>query len=457
MPTINNPYSFDSPIGAALRNLQGVIMSGPNDAQRQYQAEAALKLKRENENVSALGDVYRRYGTPEFDRNTAMDLAIRGGYDPAKLANMDRYYTANVYGAKDPRTTNAFVGAGGAYSSSPAGFDATLAENQRQFDNMPYAVGSPTGPVVSTRRDAIGQPALESIDKVKGDFARRAVNSPTGLAGLNPTEQKFVGAAPANQTPRNYIAKNGQVFQTYDGITDARTGAALPPGMIASVQGTPEQSGLRPNVQGALQRADIVNQKFKKLITMTREAATNPMNFGVTGFVKGTLQDVGQLGQNVATGLGYQGINEALADTQKRAAAAGVSPALLSGVYDPQLNELHTLSDLMVFSAAEALANQQGRSVSDKDVKLFKDIVGDPREWLMSQEKYQAKLDTIERIVDAYQNVNTQNLRGGAPSAAAPAAPGAAAPPSPAQGAPGAPPAAERWERGPDGLPRRVQ
>lgn len=470
MPTIDNPYA--SSFAGPLSNLAKAFMTGPDEATKIARAETALKLQRQREGTESLANAFAQFGQPGFDRNTAISAAITGGYDPNKLAVLERYGAANTYGAKDPRTTNAFVGAGGSYGSTGQGFDetqagldrrndATLKEKRYEFDSKPQTVGSPTGPVLVRTADAIGKPAVEDVGKVKGDFARRAINAPGGISALNPTEQHFIGAAPGNQTPRNYIGPKGEKLQTYDGVTDARTGQPLPPGgLIAGVQGTPDQSGLRPNVQSGLQNASIENQKFKALLDHTRQLANDPSNFGIPGFVKGLAQDVTQVSDGLAKGLGYTGLSDAVADAKQKAIDNGLSPNSLPGLFtfDPRLPSLHTASDLLVYQAASALAGQSGRSVSDKDVQMFRGIVGDPRDWLGNQDKYLAKLDTIERILEVYQGVVDHNLRGGPQApAAAQAAPGANVPPPPAPGAPQSPPVVERWQRGPDGTLQRVQ
>ena len=467
MPTIDNPYR--SPLAAPLTTLSKAFMSGPSEAQNIYLAEKAVAAKRENDNTPVLAEAFRQFGMPGFDRNKAMAAAVAAGYSPQNLANLERYGAANTFGVSDPRTSNAFVGAGGSFGSSPQGTreaeanqttrtQMALDQRNYEFNNKPFVVGTDTGPVVVRQSESYGKPAVEDLGKVKGNAARVAMNQPGGLAAADPTTKVFVGAEKQHQqTPRNYLAPNGAMFQTYDGVTDARTGQSLPPGgAIAGVQGTPDQSGLRPTVQGKLQEQDISLKRFGALLDHTRQLAQqDSTNFGVTGFVKGVVQDTGQLAQNVATGLGYNGIEDAVVAMRKKAAENGISPGLLTGAFDPNLPALETASDLLVYSAAEALAGQAGRSVSDKDVKFFRDIVGNPRDWMMSQERYLAKLGTIEQILSINNNVVKNALRPGVPSApAAPAAPGAPVPPPPA---PGAPPAVEEWGRGPDGSIQRVR
>lgn len=462
---IANPYA--SPLAPALSNLAKAFVSGPTEAEKIVQAENALKLQRQRQGVTDLASAFQSFGQPAFDRNAAMSSAILGGYKPEDLAVLERYGSANTFGVNDPRTSAAFVGAGGAYGSSPQGFReneanttgrARMALDQQryQFDNTPQVIGSDKGPVIVPRSQSYGQPAVEDLGKVKGNAARVAINAPGGLAAADPATQRFIGVTSNGQsTPRNYVA-NGRNFITYDGTTDANTGQPLPAGgFIANAQGAATDVGLRPATRGGLEEASIAQQKFKGLLDHTRMLAQkNAANFGVSGFVKGVAQDAAQIAGNLAQGLGYTGAQDAVANIQREAVANGVDPSMLPGLFnfDPDLPSLHTASDLLVYSAASALADQRGRGVSDRDVALFRNIVGDPRDWTGNQEKFLAKLDTLEQILSLNKNVVDQNLRGGAATAApAPAAPGAGAPPP----ASGAPPIVEEWIRGPDGTLQR--
>lgn len=470
--TFANPYGGSSPLGAALKNLSGVLTKKSSEATDIAHLETALALKQKRENTAALGDMLRNLGSEQFNRQAAIDNAVRAGVSPDNLGGYERYNSANQFGAADPRTSNAVVGAGGAYSGTAAGFReseagtnaraaATLAENQRQFDNKPITYGTDQGPVIGRQSEAYGKPAVEDLGKVKGNVARVAVNSPAGLAGADDATKQFIGVeGKGNPTPHNYVA-NGQNIITYDGTTDARTGQPLPAGgYLANAQGPAKEVGLNTSVTTDLQKADIENQRLKGLISYTRNLAkADPNNFGVSGFVKGAVQDVNAVAGNVAQGLGYTGVQDAVNATRQKALASGVDPGLLSGVFDPKLPALHSAADLLVFQAASALAGQSGRGVTDRDVKVFKNIVGDPQEWAGNQQKYLSKLDTIEQILEMNQGIVEKNLPRGNP-AARPAAPGvAASPTSPTPGAPSMPAAAPApapvvvWGRDANGLP----
>lgn len=467
--TFANPYSAQSPLGAALKNLSGVLTKPSNEAANVARLESALVDKQKRENTAALGDMLRQLGTAQYNRQAAIDAAVRAGVSPDHLGGYERYNSANQFGADDPRTSNAVVGAGGSYGSTAAGFReseagtnaraaATLEENRRQFDSKPTTIGTDKGPIIVRQSDAYGQPAVEDLGKVKGNVARVAVNSPGGLAGADDATQRFIGVDGKGQpTPRNYVS-NGQNFITNDGLTDARTGQPLPQGgYLANAQGPAKDVGLNTAVTTDLQKQDIENQRLKGLISYTRNLAkADPNNFGVSGMVKGAVQDVNAVGANIARGLGYTGIQEAAAAARQKALASGVDPGLLSGVFDPKLPALHSAADLLVFQAASSLAGQSGRSVTDRDVKVFKQIVGDPQEWAGNQEKYLSKLDTIEQILEMNQGIVSTNLSRGTP-AARPAAPGVVAPPtSPAPGAPSsaADPLAEARDAIARGAPR---
>jgi hypothetical protein len=309
-----------------------------------------------------------------------------------------------------------------------------LDEQRYQFDNKPTTIGTDRGPVIARQNDAYGQPAVEDLGKVKGNVARVAVNSPGGLAGADDTTQRFIGAAEKNGTPHNYVFQ-GKNYITNDGVTDARSGQPLPQGgYLANAQGDATGIGLSSSVTSDLQKQDIQYQQFKNLVGYTRNLLGDPNNVGVLGYAKGALQDANVLAGNIAQGLGYKGLQDAVHDMRAKAAASGVDPALLSGEFDPKLPATHTAYDLLVFSAASTLANQQGRNVSDKDIKMFKNIVGDPASLFANPQNLASKLDTMEAIADMNHGVVDQRLRGNQPPAAQ-AAPGGATP----QVAPGAP------------------
>lgn len=449
MVKIINAFRGPDPIAATLNQL-GKQLFGDTTANA-IRNEQLYNLQRSNVETDNL---MRRVG--EAGAHTlgsdpiTQALLIGSGYDPSKFGNLGLMGAATGYGARDPRTQNWQVGTGQPFGNTAAAFDTRMEEERRAHDMAS-----------ADRRYGVDQ--AQATERYKFDYAPKPVIGEDGvpryvpqsemtrtgvspilseteqkgtllghnwdrLPELNPMQRQVLGANPSetSRTPRNYILPDGGSFITYDGVTDAQTGQLLPPGgFIGTVEGGAGDVGLTNSTLSGLQQQDIANRKFANLISMTRElAAKDPTNFGIPGFIKGTMADLTALANGVAVGLGNENINEAVAEVRRAAAQNGVSPTLLSGVFDSNLVGLHTISDLLVYAAAEALAGQSGRSVSDKDVQFFKQIVGDPSSWMMNQDRFMAKLDQLEQILGSTQGVIHEALGGrGVPGAAAPSAP----------------------------------
>src|SRR5690606_9723039 len=387
----------------------------------------------------------------------AQAMILGSGVKPGAFGDLGLLGAATQFGAADPRTQNFQVGTGQSYGNTADAFNAKLAEDQRsanlasadrrygvdqsigqqryEFDNKPIsAIGADGQPVFAPQGQAAtgGYSPVLSNTETQGTLARQNFGN---MGALPANEQEYLGAniSADKRTPKNYIL-NGQNYLTYDGVNDVR-GQPLPSGgYIGNVQGGAADAGLTNSVTSNVQNSILANNKFKNLLNLTREyAQKDPNNFGIPGFAKGVVQDTAQLADTVSKGMGYDSIDTAVTSVLADAQRNGVDPTLLSGLYDPDLAGLHTLADLMVYSAAEALAGQRGNNVSDKDVRFMKNIVGDPRDIFMSQQKYLSKLSQVERILnmnqaamrDAQMNGAVPNMGAGQvpPETAAPAQP----------------------------------
>lgn len=436
MATTSNPYGYTSPIGSAFANLAKTLMSGPSQAERIKGAEEALKLKRTREGVTKVSDLFAGYGGGNFDPSALAAAAVTGDYDPSDLATMTRFLSANTHGATDPRTANAQVGAGGAYSSTASAFFTdqnntnmraanTLAEDRRQFDFSPQEAlvnGVPSFvPQANTFGDGVS-PILSETDR-KGTLVDRSWSN---LDELTPAQSRYLGtdATGGNRAPFNVRRPDGSMGMSVDGDVDVH-GNKLPPGTTRfAVEDNSEGAGLTTKVTGDLQSQSIANEKFSNMLGMARGLSEDPTNFGATGKIKGFAQDTSLLAGNLAQGLGYQGLSDAAADIRAKIAAnPDINPTILSGIFDPALPALQTIADLLVFSAAEALAGQEGRAVSDRDIQMFKGVVGNPQSVFASQEQFLARLDQMEAMVNSNQGVIDRHLN---PSDQAPDASGGA-------------------------------
>jgi len=446
--TMPNPFYTSSPLGDALRNLSNTIMSGPTEAQRILQAEQALKAQNQRIGTQGLSDVFRQYGTPAFDPNAAVANAVQAGQDPAHVGSGIRVLAANKFGVDDPRTSAAFVGAGGAFGSSPVGARETNAIKLYEFNNTPQVYGTNAGPVIGTRQTAIGQPAVEPLSNVQGNAARVALNSPGGIASQPAAVQRFIHADAKDQITHNYVAPGGVVIQTRDGLTEAGSGKPLPQGgYIASPQGDITGLGIRPNVQGKLQEQDIALQRLKGVGDYAQSFIT-PQTVGIPGVVKSLTQNAAETVANVSKGLGYNGPQEALANMKQRAIAGGMDPGLVGQLFsfDPRVPKIETAYHMLTLSAAEALAGGMGRA-SDRDMRVVSHMLGSPESLFATPQSLKSKMDAINDLIGIQRGTINQNLnrQPGANPPAATAAPGAGAAPPPSP-APGAPQTVEKWD-----------
>lgn len=475
--TLPNPFYGPSPIGEALRNLSSTIMSGPTEAQRILQAEQALKAQTQRLDTTSLGSVVQQLGQPGFDRAAANRLMVTSGYDPKRFSEIERSNAANVFGAADPRTTNAVVGAGGDFGHTAQGVGQAQALDLYKFNQTPQVYGTNAGPVIGTRQTAIGQPAVEELSKVQGNAARVAMNTPGGISAQPPAVQRFIHADAKDQITHNYVAPGGQVIQTRDGLTAAATGAPLPQGgYIAQAQGDITGLGIKPSVQAHLQQQQISMDAFKRIGDYA-DQFISPTTVGIPGMLKGVTQNAAATVTNIAKGLGADSPAQWLETAKQRAIQSGANPDVVSRLmsFDPNLPKLETAYHMLSLSGAEAMAGGM-RNVSDRDMRIIQHTLGSPEALFASPESLRAKMQAVQDIIGIRHDVNNQNLRPGITTPAPPAPGGVVAPPpSPSPGAPQLPASmaplatqaqpgsfpqaapVEQWERGPDGKLMRVQ
>ena len=158
-----------------------------------------------------------------------------------------------------------------------------------------------------------------------------------------------------------------------------------------------------------VQRQQIEGAKFYRMAQYTKNMAMkDPTNFGFPGYVKGTLQDVGMLLTGVSQAMGYDAPEKAfkqIVENEKN--NPNLSRDMLFGLYDPRLNAIDKAANLLVYQAAAALASQEGRSISDADVTLFRGIVGDPQSFFMNQQKFVSGIDAMTDFLSLQQEVLT--------------------------------------------------
>ena len=251
MVKIINPYNgnANNGIGQSLAQL-GQALFG-DQVGSDYRRAQLFGKEMENQGRMDVSSMYSAGGDPDYNQLTA--AAVRAGMP--NIGEFERFRAANVYGAASPRTTNAFVGAGGSYASTAAGFnraqevelEKTRMNAQKVYDaalatanNTPMNVIGPSGPMVMSRADAIksGARPVLSLSDTQGAYAQGVLdaanmeNGPGGIATLKPSEQKFIGAYAADTKPDLFVYDGGTA--TVDPRTnrpiDAMTNEPLPQG-----------------------------------------------------------------------------------------------------------------------------------------------------------------------------------------------------------------------------------
>lgn len=352
-------------------------------------------------------------GNPVFTTNGGT-----AGYQPI-LSNTDRQGTlaGQLFPDMNPGQQAAYLGA------------------EPQVETIRGPTGAPT---IVSRTDAIGQPAAVGLDTVRGGVAQDALAAEGGLAALDPATATFVGADPAaggGGTPRTYLTPDGRTGTTLDGVTDAMTREALPPGTIpytSTVQATnpAEVAGVTTPLYRALYAAEDAYSIGEALLTTIDEA--NPEAFGLAGTVanlaRGVVNTVGNLG-----GLVGLDLNSATLQAWALGESPNLSSTMAQALFGPDFNETQRLAGLYVYQVAGVLSGQTGQDLSDKDVQAAWAVTGDPRAFGMNQATFRAGVAAAQEQIRSRIAVTRQRL--GLDGAAAPAAtpaptvvPGAGAP-----------------------------
>lgn len=385
----------------------------------------------------------RRYGTDQSIGQQMYEFGNVSANDAVKntetfrsnnLASSDRRYGVDV-GSRDSR-----YGDDLASSDRRYGTDQTRAQQMHEFDNKPMPALGPDGPIFTSQIELSRggfKPILSNTEQ-QGTLAGENFGN---MAALPAQEQEYLSARVGQDkvgTLHTYLAPDGETFITVDGRTDHQSGQPLPPqGRLIKNEGSASDVGVTNAVQTDLQSNTIANKKFKFLIGEGLKLTQDPTLFGPQGWTRSLAQEVaagvagiGELFAPTSTGgLVLNDARETLAQT----GMAGMLPEL----YDPNLPKVVTVWGLLVYQGAAALAGQENRSVSDKDIAEMKGILGSPQSFFSSAQMMESKLNTATRIVDSFDTIAREALGGAAPVAPVPTA-------------------QERWERGPDGVLRKV-
>ena len=363
---------------------------------------------------STLAEQTRNNDLQSTDRRYAADLDLG-----AKRYSADQSLNASKYNTDVDANTDRFKHQTLSEADRIASGDRRYAVDQSQMTERTKqtpAFDPVTGqPVFRPANDlSTVQPIISEADR-KGILLGQNWDT---LAQKDPFQRQVLGANPTADrlgSPKNYILPSGQTIITYDGVTSAKDGQPLPPGgYLGTVQGSATDTGVTKATRTDLESDTIANKKFDFLVNKGLALTANPQLFGPQGYVRSTLQEIAQGLKGVSTIIDPDP-QKAAAEVQQARQEAANYGVNLPELYDPQLQEVETIWGLLVYQGASALAGQENRSVSDKDVQAMRQILGSPQSLFSSAESMKAKLNQARDVVANYDAISREALQSAAP------------------------------------------
>jgi hypothetical protein len=480
MVKIINPFFQANPLAEAIKGFgQNMFGDTLTPALKRQQLRDS---QREEFGTESLARIFGGASDGAIDPNAVSEMGILGGMKPEDAALWNVFLTGNKTGPRSSLTTNAMAGAGNYKNSAEnLDLDRTNAFDMNAADNTQSGLNNAAD---NTRALTLGregneldwmkfffEPEEALVDGKPGFATKGALAGSPSYGNLQLGQPVEPGATAPAYAPIPTSTEKTPVDQLV-GFMEAYK--------VANPQSTPEQQrawalqqiaksrskGITVSPDGTVQVGgdagyDPTNtmttglqQESKSLDNFTsllgeakNIAQTDPTIFGAAGTIRKWGQGFVQAANNMSLLMGGKDLNEALTAAQAGLAANGFDASILSPKLDPALYEIESMANLLAYSAAEALAGQEGRSVSDMDVKYFQSIVGDPQALLMSQGAYISKLNFLERILARRIETNKKySPPGTVPGAAQPAPPptGSSDPPPTTAPAPAAPVASQK-------------
>ncbi len=300
---------------------------------------------------------------------------------PDKLADLFRFMQANSPGVSDNDVIRAAAGAGTFIGKDQAaslpGQDRVRADNVAGDiavnDAKPRTLSQVQAEAFNrldpgTQATTVGP----SLTEVQGSFANKNVDN---IDGLSPANQSFISAQPTTPAPRNYATPDGARGITRDGITDAQTGAEIPPG--SSVFSGQVQAGDAGSLAGT---DDAENRKTRAGVFEGRVKAKQAL--GIIGELDqitardGAALALGGIGGIAARVSGLRSQAEALF----KAEGVAIETTLDQELFADQLQALgarsaEAKSAIMDLAFSIATAREGGR-LTDQDIARALETLG---------------------------------------------------------------------------------
>lgn len=416
MPTIVNSFRQPNPFADTIRSI-GQSFFGPK-------AVAAGPSQKELLDAQGRTDLAKLIADHGTVRQFAEAGAL-GGMDFSQLAALPMLLAGNELGPRAPETTNAYAGSG-KYKDSAQAFDMSEANDisMNDADNRTQRYGYDTQAKTSIANNtadnandwnkfnatpepamAAGQPAFVPRGQLtqpgNQPILTDAQRDPIAdfksylqigeAAGLGPKE------AQAYALQQMSKAKGMSVRTGPDGTTIEMGG----PSDLTTANATKAQAQAY-DFDTANATADV----YRKLLM------SDPGNVGAVGNIRGYAQEATQVADNLKSLFGGQAVDQGIAALRDEALNTGADPGIVADLltYRPEIPQIETVYNVLLYQMAGALAGQSGRSVTDADVKRAQGIIGNPNEWVTSQPKMLSKLDAALGLMDSFEKLNKQRL-----------------------------------------------
>jgi hypothetical protein len=411
MPQIINPFRpQNTPLAQAITQFGNDVYG--DQLTPAIKREQLIAAQRENVETGALAQSFA-------DPAGKLDYqaGILSGYKPQDMADMRRLQMADTFGARDQRTQNAQIGAGGSFNSTAEAFDTGVATERRGQDiaSSDRRYGFNLNDATERYKFA-NTPEEVFVNGQAGFLPREKVFS----EGVQPilSQSELGPAAEFNQwydfylsrgmpkeqaepLARQQIEKSQNARRT---TVNAEGGVTIEEGAVGALT--------NPN-QTAAQREQMSAAKFNaaadRAIALTEK---DPTLFGPVGKARALAQGAMGVLDNIALMAGKENVNALKSEIASAITTEGTPMAsLIPELYDPSVSEVESLWGYLVYAAASAVAGQENRSMSDVDVQNARRMVGVPH-GLDGAPGLRTKLNILKDIVNANQRIAGQALRG---------------------------------------------
>jgi hypothetical protein len=352
-----------------------------------------------NGNYGSLADVFATHQALSGKTPRDMDSIVyaKTGNAPNTFAGMDITDTTTRRG-QDVTAAAARYGHDRSYAAST---ENNVRDNQLKRDT--FNVNTPAGTITTL---APGNPlgkttitGLPTTDTQKGQIIANERADPSfDPTGTQYDAQSAVGGAlgvPNEPQP----GSGTSLVVGPDGTVTMTQGGGLPISPTAVKDNIDAQSAIESYARTSKTVRDI--------------AMSSPTLFGTVGNARRTAQSLMQQGRAVMDmlvqadpSLGASA-DDAFATAQVEMAQLGIKDPL---VYDANLTDIDKMAILLAYKAASAVADQSGRGLSDQDFAKFRAVVGDPTNWLATQQGFVAGLNRLDAVALGELNAHRRRL-----------------------------------------------